>query len=78
MLGMPKEALKHLGESKTDTKDTYSVNSTTLQARIPEKLSASSIQMINTAAVKFCSNDLLGAKETLDELLNQLEIKLVT
>jgi hypothetical protein len=34
--------------------------------------------MVNQAAVKLCANDILGAKDTLDELLNQLNVKLVT
>jgi len=34
--------------------------------------------MVNQAAVKLCANDILGAKDTLDELMTQLDIKLVT
>lgn len=34
--------------------------------------------MVNQAAVKFCSNDIIGAKETLDELLTLLDVKLVS
>ncbi len=34
--------------------------------------------MANQAAIKLCSNDILGAKETLDELLAALDVKLVT
>jgi len=34
--------------------------------------------MVNQAAVKLCANDILGAKDTLYELMTQLDIKLVT
>ena len=34
--------------------------------------------MVNQAAVKLCANDILGAKDTLDELLQVLDVKLVT
>lgn len=34
--------------------------------------------MVNQAAVKLCANDIIGAKETLDELLTILDVKLVT
>lgn len=68
MLGMSKEALKHLQEgSKTDL---MQVTSTCLQTTLPDKLSCHSIMMVNQAAVKLCANDILGAKDTLDELLN--------
>jgi hypothetical protein len=34
--------------------------------------------LVNQAAVKLCANDILGAKDTLDELLSALDVKLVT
>jgi len=45
---------------------------------LPDKISSTSIMMVNQAAVKFCSNDIIGAKETLDELLTLLDVKLVS
>jgi hypothetical protein len=51
---------------------------TCLQTTLHEKLSALSINLANQAAIKLCSNDILGAKETLDELLAALDLKLVT
>jgi hypothetical protein len=36
---------------------------------LPDKPSPTTIALINIAAVKLCSNDIIGAKETLDELL---------
>ena len=34
--------------------------------------------LVNLAGAKLCQNDILGAKETLDELLNSLDVKIVT
>lgn len=34
--------------------------------------------MLNQIAVKYCANDILGAKDSLDQLLTSLELKLVT
>jgi hypothetical protein len=33
---------------------------------------------MNKAAIKLCANDLIGAKEALDELLESQDLKLVT
>ena len=51
---------------------------TCLQTTLHEKVSALSLNLANQAAVKRSSNDKLGAKETLDELLAALDVKLVT
>lgn len=46
--------------------------------QLPERLSPQSILLVNQAAVKLCANDILGAKDTLDELMALLDVKLVT
>lgn len=80
MMGMTKEALKILSEGagKATSSDQISVASTSLQMQLPDRLSPQSISMVNQAAVKLCANNILGAKETLDELMTQLDVKLVT
>ena len=76
MLGMTADSLKYLQEgSKTDL---LNVTSSCLQKSLPDKLPCLSIMLVNQAAVKLCANDILGAKETLDELLSTLDVKLVT
>jgi hypothetical protein len=45
---------------------------------LPEKINSHSVTLVNQAAVKLCENDILGAKDTIDELLSSLDLKLVT
>ena len=51
---------------------------TCLQTTLHEKVSALSINLVKQAAVKLRSNEILVAKETHDELLAALDVKLVT
>jgi hypothetical protein len=48
-----------------------------LQTQLPDKISSQNIKLVNLAAVKLCANDIIGAKEVVDELLHQLDVKLV-
>ena len=45
---------------------------------LPEAVSSKNVVLMNKAAVKLCANDFLGAKETLDELLESGGHQLVT
>jgi hypothetical protein len=44
---------------------------------LPEKISALSVTLINQVSVKLCENDIIGAKDQIDELLTSLDVKLV-
>ena len=57
--------------------ENLSVNSIAKHVTLPEKVSPKTVQGMNKAAVKLCSNDLIGAKEALDELLEISDLKLV-
>lgn len=78
MVGQPKEAQKLLNETreKPSTTDLL-VSSTCLQLMLPEKISALSVTLVNQVAVKLCENDILGAKDQIDEMLTSLDLKLV-
>lgn len=79
MLGNSKEAQKLLQESRSvHTTEQLCVYSTSMQQQIPDQVPLSSVVMVNIAANKLCSNDILGAKEAIDELLKALDVKLVT
>jgi hypothetical protein len=41
-------------------------------------MTAEAVTLLNQAAVKFCGNDIIGAKESLDQLLISLDLKLTT
>jgi hypothetical protein len=44
---------------------------------LPEKISALSVTLINQVAVKLCENDILGAKDQIDEMLTSLDLNIV-
>jgi hypothetical protein len=77
MQGMTKEALKVLSD-KVVTDQALEVTTNSLQLQSVDKITPQTIVMLNQIAVKYCANDILGAKDSLDQLLTSLELKLVT
>lgn len=78
MIGQSKEALRLLQDSKEKLSQfELSVLSTSLDVSFSEKVSALSVTLINQVAVKLCENDILGAKDQIDEMLAALDLKLV-
>ncbi len=49
-----------------------------MQQQLPDQIPLSSVVMINIAANRLCTNDIIGSKEVIDELLKSLDVKLVT
>lgn len=78
LLGLQTEALKILQESSATAEVTHTVLSTSQQAELGDKVNEQQIMLINLAGVKLCQNDIIGAKDTIDELLQSLDAKLVT
>lgn len=71
-------ALMMLVSAEQKDGETVSVNSVSRHVTLSDKVTQRTVVGMNKAAIKLCANDLIGAKEALDELLESQDLKLVT
>ena len=68
------QTLLEVKEQNNESKVTCSTDG----YELPDNLSQKTINLMNKIAVRLCANDLVSAKELLDEFLELKELKLMT